>query len=211
MVWWWWWCYASQKCVVRTRQIPSFLANKTSTLRPVTPHLGLRETQYESKLNHTVPQRTINTQRHITSQESNIQIWKYTKFRYIHSVTPNKDSTWKNNHLNIDKCEEEEEEEEQSGQKWVALLLSSHEIPSSNLGPETGYSDKTFVGFLSPCRQTPRQCLKFGRDSFLPNPFQFIIHNATPMLLTALLGTAETNTCSHKSGQYLHTTPHSAD
>jgi hypothetical protein len=39
--------------------------------------------------------------------------------------------------------------------EWLALLLPIREVPGSNLGPETGCPDRSFVVFLSPFRQMP--------------------------------------------------------
>jgi hypothetical protein len=36
--------------------------------------------------------------------------------------------------------------------KWIKLLLHIQEVLGSNLGPETGYLDRFFCGFLSPSR-----------------------------------------------------------
>jgi hypothetical protein len=49
--------------------------------------------------------------------------------------------------------------------EWLTFLLSIHEVPSSNLNPETGNPGK--------CEDSG---LQLGHERFLPNPLQFIIY-----------------------------------
>jgi hypothetical protein len=51
--------------------------------------------------------------------------------------------------------------------------LRIRKIPGSNFGPGIDYP-QFFVGFLSPSRRIPGQCLKLGHDRFLPNSSQFV-------------------------------------
>jgi hypothetical protein len=57
--------------------------------------------------------------------------------------------------------------------EWVALQLRIRQVPSSNLGPETNYSEalhgipEILAGLY----------IKLGHGNFLPNPFQFVINN----------------------------------
>jgi hypothetical protein len=56
--------------------------------------------------------------------------------------------------------------------EWLTLLLRIREVPGSNLGSETGYTDWGFSWFSS---VLPSECrdsaLKLGYDRFLPRPF----------------------------------------
>jgi hypothetical protein len=51
-----------------------------------------------------------------------------------------------------------------------------HQVLGSNLGPETGYPYRGFSWFFA---VSPGECqdstLKFGYDSSLPDPLQFIV------------------------------------
>jgi hypothetical protein len=44
--------------------------------------------------------------------------------------------------------------------KWSTLLLNIREVPGSNLGPETGYTEVCFIVFLSPPMRIPGQYVK---------------------------------------------------
>jgi hypothetical protein len=59
--------------------------------------------------------------------------------------------------------------------EFSTLLLRIREVPSSNLGLNTGYPNKNCSLLSCPFRQMTR-CLKLGHDRFLLHPFQFIIH-----------------------------------
>jgi hypothetical protein len=49
-------------------------------------------------------------------------------------------------------------------------MLNIQEVLGRNIGPNIGYPDRIFVGFLSPSRHMPEQNLKLGHDQFLPQP-----------------------------------------
>jgi hypothetical protein len=57
--------------------------------------------------------------------------------------------------------------------EWLKLQLRIREIPSSNLGPKTGYPSWGFSWFSS---APPGQYLEFGHVRFLPYPTQFVVH-----------------------------------
>jgi hypothetical protein len=62
--------------------------------------------------------------------------------------------------------------------EWLVFLLRIREVPDSNLGPKTGYSDRRFTWFSSgPSKQMPGLCLKLLYDRLFPCPFQFIYHS----------------------------------
>jgi hypothetical protein len=58
--------------------------------------------------------------------------------------------------------------------EWLTRLLRIREVPGSNLGPDTGYTDRFFVVFVSPSRQVLGWYLKLGHDRFLPHNFKLI-------------------------------------
>jgi hypothetical protein len=55
------------------------------------------------------------------------------------------------------------------------VLLRIREVPGSNLGLDTGYTE-FFVIFLSPSSECRHSTIKLGHDCFLPNPFRCIFH-----------------------------------
>jgi hypothetical protein len=63
--------------------------------------------------------------------------------------------------------------------EWLTLLSLIQEVPGSNLGLGTGYSDRGFSWFLPvpPGKCWDSTTLKLGHDHFLPNRFQFTIHH----------------------------------
>jgi hypothetical protein len=62
-------------------------------------------------------------------------------------------------------------------EKWLKLLLLIREIPSSHLGPETGYTDRVLSWFSSvPLGYFRETTIKLGHDRFLVHAFYFIIH-----------------------------------
>jgi hypothetical protein len=57
------------------------------------------------------------------------------------------------------------------------VLIRILEVPGSNLGPETGYSEPDCASFFSvPTGKCQDSTLKLVHDHFFPNPFRFIIH-----------------------------------
>jgi hypothetical protein len=56
------------------------------------------------------------------------------------------------------------------------LLSHNVKVMGSNVGPETGYSNRLFVVFLSPYRKMMGQGLILGHNHFLPYSLRFIIH-----------------------------------
>jgi len=62
-------------------------------------------------------------------------------------------------------------------------MASGMEVPSTNVGPDTGSVDRIFAVSISHARQIPQQYLKLCHDPFLPHPFPFIIHVSSYYLL----------------------------
>jgi hypothetical protein len=60
--------------------------------------------------------------------------------------------------------------------EWLTFLLHFREVPGSNLGLETSYSDWCFSWFSSvPQGEVRVSTLTLGHDRFVPNSFHFII------------------------------------
>jgi hypothetical protein len=55
----------------------------------------------------------------------------------------------------------------------VTLLICILELPGSNLGRGSDYSE-VFRSFLQPLQMNAGQNLQFGHDGLLPHPFQLI-------------------------------------
>jgi hypothetical protein len=62
--------------------------------------------------------------------------------------------------------------------EWLTPLLRIREVPGSNIGSKTIYSDSVsrFFTVLPGKCQVSRPTLKLRHVCFLPNTFQFIIH-----------------------------------
>jgi hypothetical protein len=60
--------------------------------------------------------------------------------------------------------------------EWLTFLLPIRAVQGSNLGTETGYRYYCFRFILGPPGECRDRNLKSDDDSFLPHPFQFIIH-----------------------------------
>jgi hypothetical protein len=60
--------------------------------------------------------------------------------------------------------------------EWLALLLHIRDVPGSNLGPKTEYSESfhSFPNYVQANSGTIT--LKLSHDHFLPNPLLFAIH-----------------------------------